>query len=98
MPVFEPLKIPEPEELEKPYPNFLLVRSIGSTCGLSIHYLTLALYSGSSFKGFQKSGKNSYAVSVDLQYVDLSSSFLCGYLRIAGLTEDWFLNLIEYQA
>ena len=48
-----------------------------------------ALYSGSTFKGYQKSGKNSYEVAVELQHVDLSASFLCGYLRIKGLTDDW---------
>lgn len=44
------------------------------------------LYSGSKFKGFQKSQGNSYDVEVVLQHIDLQNSFLCGYLKINGLT------------
>ncbi|KAL4067878.1 vacuolar import and degradation protein-domain-containing protein [Scleroderma yunnanense] len=47
------------------------------------------LYPGATFKGTQKSGRNSYGVTVTIVDVDLSSSFLCGYLCIRGLTEDW---------
>ncbi|KAJ3129563.1 GID complex subunit 4, VID24 [Nowakowskiella sp. JEL0407] len=48
-----------------------------------------ALFSGQSFKGVQKSGRNCYDVFVNLKYVDLEDSFLCGYLYIKGLTEDF---------
>ncbi|KAJ3084945.1 GID complex subunit 4, VID24 [Quaeritorhiza haematococci] len=48
-----------------------------------------SLYSGSRFLGEQKSGRNSYEVTVDIQHVELRDSFLCGYLHIKGLTEDW---------
>ncbi|KAJ3394542.1 GID complex subunit 4, VID24, partial [Lobulomyces angularis] len=48
-----------------------------------------SLYAGSRFYGEQKSGRSSYEVSVDLQYVDLNQSFLCGYLHIKGLTEEF---------
>ncbi|KAJ3110681.1 hypothetical protein HDU96_006361 [Phlyctochytrium bullatum] len=48
-----------------------------------------SLYAGSRFVGEQKSGHSAYEVAVTLQYVDLRSSFLCGYLTIKGLTEDW---------
>ncbi|KAJ3010175.1 GID complex subunit 4, VID24 [Thoreauomyces humboldtii] len=48
-----------------------------------------SLFSGSAFKGHQTSGRNSYDVTVDFQHVDLASSFLCGYLSIKGLTEDY---------
>ncbi|XP_053950911.1 glucose-induced degradation protein 4 homolog [Anastrepha obliqua] len=44
------------------------------------------LYSGSKFIGFQKSQGNSYDVEVVLQHIDLQNSFLCGYLKINGLT------------
>ncbi|KAF5373628.1 hypothetical protein D9758_000649 [Tetrapyrgos nigripes] len=37
----------------------------------------------------RKSGRNSYDVNVTIVDVDFSSSFLCGYLRIRGLTDDW---------
>ncbi|RUS23779.1 vacuolar import and degradation protein-domain-containing protein, partial [Jimgerdemannia flammicorona] len=47
------------------------------------------LYSGSRFKGEQKSERSSYEVSVDIQHVDLNESFLCGYLHIKGLTSDY---------
>ncbi|KAH7889435.1 vacuolar import and degradation protein-domain-containing protein [Phlebopus sp. FC_14] len=47
------------------------------------------LYPGATFQGTQKSGRNSYDVNVTIVDVDFSSSFLCGYLCIRGLTEDW---------
>jgi len=47
------------------------------------------LYPGAHFSGTQKSGRSSYEVSVTIVDVDFSSSFLCGYLRIRGLTDDW---------
>jgi len=50
---------------------------------------TCSLYSGAKFKGRQRSGSNSYEVTVDIQHVDLEDSFLCGYLHIKGLTEDY---------
>jgi hypothetical protein len=37
----------------------------------------------------QKSGRNSYDVTVTIVDVNFSTSFLCGYLCIRGLTEDW---------
>ncbi|PIL23974.1 hypothetical protein GSI_13725 [Ganoderma sinense ZZ0214-1] len=40
-------------------------------------------------RGTQKSGRNSYDVNVTIVDVDFSSSHLCGYLRIRGLTDDW---------
>ncbi|KAG0705993.1 vacuolar import and degradation protein-domain-containing protein [Suillus ampliporus] len=55
------------------------VRSQGHHC----------LYPGAVFQGTQKSGRNSYDVNVNIVDVDFSSSFLCGYLRIRGLTDDW---------
>uniref|UniRef100_H2ZLR2 Glucose-induced degradation protein 4 homolog n=1 Tax=Ciona savignyi TaxID=51511 RepID=H2ZLR2_CIOSA len=47
------------------------------------------LYNGSKFKGHQKSKGNCYDVEVTLQNVDLENSFLCGYLKISGLTEEF---------
>ncbi|XP_037943229.1 glucose-induced degradation protein 4 homolog [Teleopsis dalmanni] len=44
------------------------------------------LYNGSMFQGFQKSQGTSYDVEVILQNVDVNNSFLCGYLKINGLT------------
>jgi hypothetical protein len=48
-----------------------------------------ALYPGARFEGEQRSGIHSYKVVVHIQYVDLSASFLCGYLHIHGLTMDY---------
>ncbi|PWZ02808.1 hypothetical protein BCV70DRAFT_152868, partial [Testicularia cyperi] len=47
------------------------------------------LYPGAEFNGTQKSGRNSYDVTVRIVNVDLEASHLCGYLNIRGLTEDW---------
>lgn len=44
------------------------------------------LYNGSKFRGYQKSKGNSYEVEVVLQHVDEANSYLCGYLKITGLT------------
>lgn len=47
------------------------------------------LYNGSRFKGYQKSKGKSYDVEVILQYVDEAKSYLCGYLTITGLTDEY---------
>lgn len=57
----------------------LRVRSQGHHC----------LYPGATFRGTQKSGRNSYDVVVTIVDVDFSCSHLCGYLHISGLTDDW---------
>jgi hypothetical protein len=43
---------------------------------------------GSVFKGTQQSDRQVYEVEVQLQHVDMAESFLCGYLKIQGLTDD----------
>ncbi|KAK1246080.1 hypothetical protein MKX07_005149 [Trichoderma sp. CBMAI-0711] len=43
---------------------------------------------GSRFRGTQQSERQVYEVQVEIKHVDLRESFLCGYLRIQGLTED----------
>ncbi|TAQ87099.1 hypothetical protein B7494_g4563 [Chlorociboria aeruginascens] len=43
---------------------------------------------GSRFVGTQQSERSRYNVQVDIKHVDMRESFLCGYLRIEGLTED----------
>ncbi|KAK7076399.1 GID complex subunit 4, VID24 [Halocaridina rubra] len=47
------------------------------------------LYNGSRFQGHQKSKGQSYDVEVVLQHVDEANSYLCGYLKIKGLTEEY---------
>jgi len=42
---------------------------------------------GARFVGKQSCGNLHYDVQVDLKHVDISESFLCGYLRIQGLTD-----------
>jgi len=46
------------------------------------------LRSGSKFHGTQQSERQVYDVQVEIKHVDMRESFLCGYLRIQGLTED----------
>jgi len=46
------------------------------------------LRAGSKFRGTQQSERQKYDVQVDIKHVDMRESFLCGYLRIQGLTED----------
>ncbi|KAI9839933.1 MAG: hypothetical protein M1819_000125 [Sarea resinae] len=46
------------------------------------------LHSGSKFHGTQQSDSQVYDVQVEIKHVDMHESFLCGYLRIQGLTED----------
>ncbi|KAH7310408.1 vacuolar import and degradation protein-domain-containing protein [Stachybotrys elegans] len=43
---------------------------------------------GSRFHGTQQSERQVYDVQVEIKHVDMRESFLCGYLRIQGLTED----------
>jgi glucose-induced degradation protein 4 len=40
------------------------------------------------FIGTQQSDRQRYDVSVEIKHVDMAESFLCGYLRIQGLTDD----------
>ncbi|XP_047737307.1 glucose-induced degradation protein 4 homolog isoform X1 [Hyalella azteca] len=51
--------------------------------------VTSQLFNGSKFKGFQKSKGKSYDVEVILQFVDEAKSYLCGYLTITGLTDEY---------
>ncbi|WPG99740.1 Hypothetical protein R9X50_00255900 [Acrodontium crateriforme] len=43
---------------------------------------------GSKFQGTQQSDRQRYDVQVEIKDVDMAESFLCGYLRIQGLTDD----------
>nr|ACO11430.1 C17orf39 homolog [Caligus rogercresseyi] len=47
------------------------------------------LYNGSRFRGHQRSKGNQYDVEVILQHVDQENAYLCGYLKIIGLTEEY---------
>lgn len=51
-------------------------------------YHTSYLRPGSRFTGTQRSDRQIYNVDVHIQHVSIPQSFLCGYLRIQGLTED----------
>jgi hypothetical protein len=48
-----------------------------------------SLFPGAHYVGQQKSNHNSFEVEVEIKHVDLSDSFLCGYLRIEHLTEEF---------
>ncbi|KAL5615677.1 hypothetical protein BROUX41_005709 [Berkeleyomyces rouxiae] len=43
---------------------------------------------GSKYHGTQHAEHQVYDVHVDIKYVDMAESYLCGYLRIQGLTPD----------
>jgi len=47
------------------------------------------LYNGSRFQGYQKSKGNCYDVEVVLLHVDEEKGYLCGYLKIKGLTDEY---------
>ncbi|XP_065826639.1 glucose-induced degradation protein 4 homolog [Oscarella lobularis] len=47
------------------------------------------LYAGSRFEGEQRSKGNKHDVEVVLHHVDLEHDFLCGYLKIKNLVEDF---------
>lgn len=70
-----------PPSIEARYSTFLSKRVIPK-------YTSSFLRPGSCFIGTQQSGRSTYEVNVELKYVDMNQSFLCGYLRIQGLTED----------
>uniref|UniRef100_A0A3Q2DN49 GID complex subunit 4 homolog n=1 Tax=Cyprinodon variegatus TaxID=28743 RepID=A0A3Q2DN49_CYPVA len=50
---------------------------------------TSLLCSGAQYRGYQRSKGNSYDVEVVLQHVTMEDSYLCGYLKIKGLTEEF---------
>ena len=52
-------------------------------------YSSSSLKAGATFVGHQKSGRSTYEVSVNFKTVDFSTSTLCGFLQINGLTEDY---------
>ncbi|KAK4126033.1 hypothetical protein N657DRAFT_654504 [Parathielavia appendiculata] len=49
---------------------------------------SLYLQPGSKFAGTQQSERQRYDVEVEIKHVDMRESFLCGYLKIQGLTDD----------
>ncbi|CAP71548.1 uncharacterized protein PODANS_6_950 [Podospora anserina S mat+] len=61
--------------------EFSLMRSIPTTP-------SSFLRPGSKFEGSQESERQRYDVEVEIKYVDMRESFLCGYLKIQGLTDD----------
>ncbi|KAK9598062.1 hypothetical protein V6Z90_002610 [Aspergillus fumigatus] len=52
------------------------------------NYTSSYLRPGSKFTGTQQSDRQVYNVDVEIKHVDMAESYLCGYLRIQGLTED----------
>jgi glucose-induced degradation protein 4 len=75
---------PEPARIHNIYPlgnPFPLTRHLPNTT-------SSFLRPGSRFSGTQRSEKQQYEVQVELQHVDVENSYLCGYLRIQGLTDD----------
>ncbi|CAI6249996.1 unnamed protein product [Periconia digitata] len=73
-----PISWPQHRHLSLPYPSHRFLPSSSSSL----------LRPGSRFKGNQTSDRQQYEVEVEIKYVDMRESLLCGYLRIKGLTED----------
>jgi hypothetical protein len=74
------------------------VTSTSSTCSSLSHEFSNVrlvpnhtcsfLRAGSRFEGTQESDHQVYNVHVEIKHVDMAESYLCGYLRIQGLTEE----------
>ncbi|PGH11089.1 hypothetical protein AJ80_07277 [Polytolypa hystricis UAMH7299] len=73
------------------------VSTPSATSSISYEYSNVRLYpnhccsflrAGSKFVGTQTSDRQVYNVDVEIKHVDMAESYLCGYLRIQGLTED----------
>ncbi|KAJ5224620.1 uncharacterized protein N7469_008123 [Penicillium citrinum] len=69
-------------------PTPSLMRYEFSNVRLLPNHTSSFLRSGSRFAGTQMSDKQVYNVDVEIKHVDIAESYLCGYLRIQGLTED----------
>lgn len=52
------------------------------------NYTSSFLRPGSKFTGTQQSDRQVYNVDVEIKHVDMTESYLCGYLRIQGLAEE----------
>ncbi|KAJ4404850.1 hypothetical protein N0V91_005585 [Didymella pomorum] len=65
-------------QLAAPYPAHRFLPNTSSSL----------LRPGSRFKGSQTSDRQQYEVDVEIKHVDMRESFMCGYLRIQGLTDD----------
>ncbi|KAJ5097427.1 hypothetical protein N7456_008148 [Penicillium angulare] len=68
--------------------NSSLLRYEFSNVRLLPNHSSSFLRSGSKFVGTQQSDRQVYNVDVEIKHVDMAESYLCGYLRIQGLTED----------
>ncbi|KAJ5832675.1 hypothetical protein N7474_000986 [Penicillium riverlandense] len=68
--------------------NSSLLRYEFSNVRLLPNHTSSFLRSGSKFVGTQQSDRQVYNVDVEIKHVDMAESYLCGYLRIQGLTED----------
>ncbi|KAK4508047.1 hypothetical protein PRZ48_001784 [Zasmidium cellare] len=71
-----------------PPPQYLHFPELETNRQISPTSTTSFLRPGSKFRGTQQSDRQVYDVQVELKDVNLAESFLCGYLRIQGLTDD----------
>ncbi|KAK4638357.1 Glucose-induced degradation protein 4 [Fulvia fulva] len=71
-----------------PPPQYLRFPELDQNRQTSPSSTTSFLRPGSKFRGTQQSDRQVYDVQVEIKDVDLAESFLCGYLRIQGLTDD----------
>ncbi|CAK4032231.1 Hypothetical predicted protein [Lecanosticta acicola] len=73
---------------EVPSPQYLHFPELDWDRQISRNSVSSFLRPGSKFRGTQQSDRQVYDVQVEIKDVDLAESFLCGYLRIQGLTDD----------
>ncbi|SMY20274.1 unnamed protein product [Zymoseptoria tritici ST99CH_1A5] len=69
-------------------PQYLHFPELDRDRQTSYNSTTSFLRPGSKFRGTQQSDRQVYDVQVEIKDVDMAESFLCGYLRIQGLTDD----------
>ncbi|RAL10491.1 GID4/VID24 family protein [Aspergillus homomorphus CBS 101889] len=87
-PAAEPACSPSPSSsVTSPSTTSLLSYEF-SNIRLLPNYTSSFLRPGSKFTGTQQSDRQVYNVDVEIKHVDMQESYLCGYLRIQGLTED----------
>ncbi|KAB8257676.1 vacuolar import and degradation protein [Aspergillus pseudonomiae] len=77
----------QPSSVTTPSTSALLSYEF-SNIRLLPNYTSSFLRPGSKFTGTQQSDRQIYNVDVEIKHVDMVESYLCGYLRIQGLTED----------
>ncbi|KAI9722784.1 MAG: hypothetical protein M1828_004480 [Chrysothrix sp. TS-e1954] len=78
--------VTSPKPATQPPPTFQIPEALSSKPMLQ--HTSSLLRHGSKFIGTQQSDRQIYNVQVEIKHVDMAESFICGYLRIEGLTNE----------